>query len=128
MPRKATFSTKIAIPKEDEEQVKLVATLQRLNIPHFAIPNGGKRTMVQAVKMKRTGLVAGIPDLCIPVPRSPYHGLFIEMKRVHGGTVSENQKYWIARLKELGYQAVVCAGYDEAWMELQIYFNGNFKC
>ncbi len=52
--------------------------------------------------------------MCLPVARNGYHGLYIELKRQKGGTVSETQKSWITALAEQGYKAVVCRGADEA--------------
>lgn len=46
----------------------------------FAIPNGGYRKLRTGIRLKRTGLKPGIPDIFLPVGRSVYHGLFIEMK------------------------------------------------
>ena len=63
-----------------------------------------------------------MPDICIPVPNSKYHGLYIEMKRKKGGRVSQKQKEWIERLNRLGYLAVVCYGADEAIKVVEEYF------
>ena len=46
----------------------------------FAIPNGGKRNIKTAMKLKAEGVKPGVSDLCLPVSRGEYHGLFIEMK------------------------------------------------
>ena len=57
---------------------------------------------------------AGVPDIFLPVASGIYHGLFIEMKRAKGGTVSEAQNEWITRLIRQGYAVLVCHGADEA--------------
>ena len=44
------------------------------------IPNGGKRDKRTAVALKRQGVKAGVPDICLPVARNGYHGLYIELK------------------------------------------------
>ena len=44
------------------------------------IPNGGTRDAVEAKHLKQQGVKSGVPDLCLPVPRGQYHGLYIEMK------------------------------------------------
>lgn len=52
--------------------------------------------------------------MMMPCPNREYHGLFIELKRRDGGKVSMQQKYYIARLNDNGYLAVVCYGAKEA--------------
>ncbi|MCP4524541.1 MAG: VRR-NUC domain-containing protein, partial [Aestuariibacter sp.] len=55
-----------------------------------AIPNGGKRGKKVAMDMKAEGLKPGVPDLCLPVARMGYHGMYIEMK-TRTGRVSRVQ-------------------------------------
>lgn len=104
------------IPSEHEEQVKVIAFCRQypLLANVFAIPNGGKRSMVAAMNAKAEGLTPGVPDLFVPFPNGQYHGLFIEMKRLKGGVLSLEQKVMIARLNSAGYLAVVCKGHLEA--------------
>ncbi|MFI5405448.1 MAG: VRR-NUC domain-containing protein [Nitrososphaerales archaeon] len=90
-------------------------------IRFYAIPNGGKRNLMEAIKFKRMGTMSGVPDLCIPIPSGSYHGLYLELKRVKGGKVSENQKYWLEFLREKGYQAFVANGFEEA-KEIILYY------
>lgn len=97
---------------EDEEQMMLVSWFRKTYHPMhriFAIPNGGVRSKLQGMKLKVTGVSAGVPDLFIPSIR-----MFIEMKRVKGGVVSEEQKDWINYLNSVGYSAIVCKGFEEA--------------
>lgn len=103
-----------ALPTEDQEQTKLATWLTKSNIPFYAIPNGGKRDMLEAVKFKRTGVQAGVPDICVCKASGSYHGLYIELKRKKHGKVSENQLYWLALLREHGYYAEVAHGFEEA--------------
>lgn len=63
-------------------------------------------------KLKAIGLAPGIPDLFIFLPGKL---LAIEMKRVKGGKVSDNQKRWIKIINSFPYaEACVCKGADEA--------------
>ncbi len=112
-------------PTEHLEQVTLVAWYRRTykNELLAAIPNGGKRHIKTALAMKREGVSKGFPDLFLPVPSRQYHGLFIEMKRKKGGTVSKEQKAWIEYLNSAGYQAVVCKGFLEAKEVIECYLN-----
>lgn len=79
----------------------------------FAIPNGGFRKIQTGIRLKRTGLKPGIPDIFLPVGRGKYHGLFIEMKS-DKGRVQKNQKEWHDRLRAQGYMVEVCRGCDQA--------------
>lgn len=89
----------------------------------FAIPNGGKRNIGVARKLKLEGVKPGVPDLFLPVARGGYHGLFIEMKRTRGGEVSKAQKAWLKELQSQGYHAVVCNGHNAALKALDDYLN-----
>lgn len=77
------------------------------------IPNGGKRAKTTAVRLKKEGVVAGVSDVFLPVARSGYHGLYIEMK-AKGGKLSDNQKWWIKATMDQGYKSIVCFGWEEA--------------
>ncbi len=70
--------------------------------------------MLEAVKLKRMGISPGFPDIEIPLPIAPYHGLYIELKRVSGGKVSDVQKEWLEYLRSQGYYAEVAKGFEEA--------------
>ena len=110
------------VPTEDREQTLTVVYLAKRNIPYFSIGNGGFRNLKEAVKLKRTGTMPGIPDLMIPVARSSYHGLFLEMKRIRGGRISDSQAFWMAKLRSEGYRVEVCAGFDQAKLFIDEYF------
>ena len=67
-----------------------------------------------AFKLKQIGVKSGVPDICLPVARGGCHGLYIEMKRRNEGKATDNQKTWIAALREEGYAAGVCRGMEDA--------------
>lgn len=90
----------------------------------FAIPNGGKRNIVVAKKLKAEGQKAGVPDLLLPVARHGHHGLFIEMK-VQGNKLTELQMKWVEALKKQNYVVAVCYGFDEARVILINYLTGK---
>nr|DAW56637.1 MAG TPA: Nuclease [Bacteriophage sp.] len=86
----------------------------------FHIPNGGSRHPVEAANLKRQGVMAGVPDLFLPVPRADYHGLFIELKTGRG-RLSEKQEAWLTALSQQGYAAMVCYGWECAAQEILKY-------
>lgn len=88
-----------------------------------AIPNGGMRHKATAARLKEEGVKAGVPDICLPVPRGVYHGLYIELKRLRGGRVSDEQEKWLADLTAQGFRAVVCRGWLAASEEIARYMS-----
>jgi hypothetical protein len=106
------------IPSEDREQMPFVQWFRRTypDVRIFAIPNGGHRHPAVAAKLKATGVSSGVPDLFIPAWK-----LWIEMKRVKGGTVSAEQKDWIKYLEEVGYCVKVCKGAEAAKKQIQAF-------
>jgi len=79
----------------------------------FHIPNGEHRVVSVGVRLKKQGVVAGIPDLFIPSLK-----IFIEMKRKYGGVVSKEQEKIIAYLIRVGYTVWVCHGAEDASRKL----------
>ena len=87
----------------------------------FAIPNGGARNVVTAAKLKAEGVLAGVPDLCVPMARGAFHGLYIELKNGKKGVVSERQRTIMDKLSDEGYKCVVCRSFDEFKREIDEY-------
>ena len=113
------------IPTEAQEQRKVVKYCAVRGIPCFHIPNGGQRGKVCAYQMKLQGVKAGVPDLCIPLARHGYHGLYIEMKRTKNFKLRDNQRAWIYLLNRNGYLARVCAGAENAIELIHHYVDGG---
>ena len=86
----------------------------------YAVTNSNVAGVRIGVKLVKSGLRKGYPDLNIDVPMASegvhFHGLRIEMKRADGvpSDVSREQKQWHERLKRHGYKVVVCFGCDQA--------------
>lgn len=89
----------------------------------FAVPNGGARSKATAGKLKAEGVVPGVADLILLVPRcvkahddegwyNTIHALCIEMKTAKGRQ-SPEQKEWQARVEGEGYRYRVCHSLDE---------------
>ena len=119
----------LTCPTEEQEQAAVFqwAAIMERTSPElkllFHVPNGGLRSKTEAVRFKRAGVKPGVPDICLPVARKGYHGLYIELKRRKGGTLSESQKEWMDDLLSHGYLAVRCNGADEAISILEEYLN-----
>lgn len=108
------------VPTEAQEQ-KALFEWRDYNIKRYpalellhAIPNGGSRNPIEGRHLKEQGVMAGIPDICLPVPSHHHTALYIELKRRKGGRVSDAQKKVMFKLKKYGNMAVVCYGWEEA--------------
>ena len=107
----AAKSGKKLVPSEHVEHRNFVSIFRKTwpDVLMFSIPNGGQRGKVTAHKLKLEGLTPGVPDLFVPEWR-----LWIEMKRVRGGSLSEAQRKVIPELERVGYTVLVCYGCDDA--------------
>ena len=79
----------------------------------YHVPNGGKRDIGTARKLKQEGVKAGVPDIVLPVSRGGYHGLYIELK-VGKNKPTKEQKEWMEALKQEGYYTMWCVGSEAA--------------
>lgn len=118
-------------PSESAEQQCLFrwAAVMRARLPELAlmyhVPNEGKRSMATGGRLRAEGLKKGVPDICLPVPRGNWHGLYIELKRQRGGRTSPEQCEWIDALNAQGYRACVCRGWEAAAREIEKYLRGR---
>lgn len=78
----------------------------------FAVPNGGRRDRVSGAKLKAEGVLPGVSDLILLVPRDWCHGLLIEMKTAKGKQ-SPAQRDWQHDMERRGYRYIVCHSFDE---------------
>ena len=98
-------------PSEHSEQVGFINwfRVKYPNVLIFAIPNGEKRAITVAKRLKAEGVVRGIPDLFIP-----QWTLWVEMKRISGGQLSPEQKAMIQYLEGIGQKVIVAKGAGDA--------------
>lgn len=108
------------IPTEHEEQRELVRWFRQAfdGVRIFAIPNGGARSRATAGRLKAEGVSSGVPDLFVPA-----WGLWVEMKRSKGGSLSAEQKDWIAYLESVNYWVIVGKGADDAKAKISAFFD-----
>jgi hypothetical protein len=115
---------------EYEEQVLIFEWAQAAQTKYpelkymFATLNGVKLNIGQAVKAKKSGLKAGVPDIILPVVRNGYSGLFIELK-VNSNKASKEQINFINFLTGQGYFADVRFGATEAVDLIIDYLEGH---
>jgi hypothetical protein len=97
-----------------------------------AIPNGGKRGKAVAAKMKREGVLRGVPDLFLPAGMiggcglRMYHGLYLETK-APGGTLTREQREFMQRAADRGYACATYRSADEGIALLLLYLTGNWE-
>jgi hypothetical protein len=99
--------------KEDLLQQKIVIWFKnnyclRHHVPRcsiFSVPNGGSRNIIEAKRLKATGMKAGVSDLIILIPGKT---IFIELKNENGKqslkqkefqetVLNLNQEYYLLR-------------------------------
>lgn len=86
----------------------------------FHIPNEGVRIGATGKRMKSEGIVRGVADLCLAVPRHGYAALYIEMKRPKCYQ-SPHQKAWEHGVTKHGNKYVVCKSFEEFQMIINRY-------
>ena len=111
-------------PSEHSEQVGFINWFrsQYPEILIFAIPNGEKRAISVAKRLKMEGVVRGVPDLFIPA-----WNLWIEMKRVSGGRLSTDQKQMISYLENIGHTVIVGKGATDASQHIRKFMEKNAR-
>lgn len=86
----------------------------------YHTPNGGSRNQIEAANLKRQGVKAGVPDICLPCSKGNYHGLYIELKR-QGGKATPKQNDYLTFLASQGYHTAICFSCDEAIATIEKY-------
>ena len=116
MPR-GIANKNISDEAQEQEALFCWARLSIAKYPELAlmyhIPNEGKRSVVNGAALKRQGLKKGVPDICLPVPRGKYHGMYIEMKRIDGKPTAEQKDF----INELAKQGYACYVADKGWAD-----------
>ena len=124
---------KARAPSRDLEHKEQCAVIQWWHMAHkgfgvpetllFAVPNGGSRHMLTAVRLKAEGVRAGVSDLFLAQARYGYNGAFLEMKAPEG-RMSTEQAQFHEYASNAGYATVTCYGADEAIAFIKRYLRG----
>jgi len=101
--------------KPEQGLHRAVADYLRMALPDdgdtfwFHCPNGGSRPMAEAVMLKKMGVKAGVPDICI-VHDAQFYG--IELKDIDA-PLSQAQKKTHRSLREAKAKLVTCRSVDD---------------
>ena len=127
---------------EDKLQ-EICITMFRAKYPEMAkillaVPNGGSRNVIEAVKLKRMGVTPGVADLILLTPRHGYGSLCLELKVKKGdiynigkknivvarnGNQSDKQHEWELEAMSNGNKYVICWDVKEFLNEIEMYLN-----
>lgn len=86
---------------------------------HFA--NERRCSVMEGRNLKKMGVKKGVADIFVAVPYRGLSGLWIELK-ADGGTLTQEQKEFIARMNRRGYLALAVWGEDAAKAAFNAYF------
>ena len=88
----------------------------------YHIPNGEVRDAVTAAKLQRMGVLAGMPDYCLPYPARGFGAWYGELK-TSVGTLSIDQHKMLMALRLDGNFAGVFYGWEQARKSLEWYLS-----
>ena len=115
-------------PLEEKEQEAVFHWIRSNQIKYpklqlaYGTLNGVRLAPKLRKKMYLQGNRKGVPDICLPaMGKNLESGLYIELKRTKGGSVSKAQKEYIELLKNQGFIAIVCKGHIEAIKTIKEY-------
>lgn len=113
---------------EENEQIALFRWAEFAMNQHpelelmYHIPNEDKRSKFTGARLKAAGLKSGVPDICLPVARGGYIGLYIEMK-AGKNKLTDNQEKWLNVLTREGNFTAVCYGWEKAKEVIEKYLS-----
>lgn len=105
------------IPTEHCEMVLLAKYLNHKGLFWLHVPNEGKRSPITAKQLSMIGLRKGAADVIImqsPPKNKEARGVMIEMKRIVGGKLSQDQEKFLSEARDCGWLTCVSKGWQEA--------------
>lgn len=107
--------------KHDEAnfQIGVVHFLRRAGHFVFAVPNGGSRNIIEAANLKAQGVMAGVSDLILLLPKKVY---FIELKNPNGkGRQSPAQREFEDNVRAYGNEYLLW----DNWAQVEQFVNAH---
>ena len=95
---------------ERDLQVASVALIERMGLFCFHVPNGGKRNVIEATRMKAAGVRAGVTDLVVILPSGRVG--WLELKD-GAGKLSASQCAFRNHLQANGHHWAECRTLDQ---------------
>ena len=88
---------------EHDLQCAICDYLDIRRVCYWAVPNGGKRSKIEASRMQKSGVKSGVPDITI-VHEGQFYGLEVKKPKTltPKGRLSKNQKNMIEKIEEHG--------------------------
>jgi len=115
---------------ESQEQIILfnwIRQFPELRDLCFSIPNEGKRSARNGMRLKQMGMLPGVSDIFIAIPSNNYHGLFIELKAKNKNGIYNkprlSQILFQEKVQSAGYAAAIACGSEHAIAIIKKYLN-----
>jgi hypothetical protein len=86
----------------------------------FAVPNGGSRNIIEARNMKLQGVIPGVADVILLVPKKGYASLCLEFKTAKGRQ-SDEQKEFQRQAEACGSKYVIVRSVVQGIKEMRRY-------
>lgn len=90
-----------------------------------AVHNQGHGDKIRGGMAKAEGVKRGVLDTFLPVRRGQFSGLYIEMKPLKSGALTEEQKEFKDFVLTQGFGAIMCRGWRAAADILTQYLTGE---
>lgn len=116
---------RLKIGGESSDQMRLFCWIRTRPDIHpytFSVPNDRKTNRIMGAILKHMGLKPGVSDICVSIPKGQYHGMFIELK-FGKNKPTQHQINFIDNMREKGYHALVCVGYEAARAAIEEYMD-----
>lgn len=106
--------------EEHKIQCQIVALCRLKGFTIFSVPNHGIRTPRLGHYFKEEGLLPGVADLFLMLPKETSHGVFIEVKSEKGKQTKTQSDFEI-KCTKLGYRYWIIKSIEEFIKKLSNY-------